>query len=211
MFVKDGLGSKFIALLVTLLVCGCAVHNPNPGENDADTLISQKKYTEALAIIEPAAERNFPWAMLRLGIAYEYGQGKTQNYDMALSWYRKTAISTEDSAWADGLILLSGGDKGFFNRNNDAKVAQYLVARMYSEDRQGMKKNIAEAWLWAKYVHEKSEQADILFCCENSKLDRRDIEFTRIDALLKKIEAELTPDQLKLLREISVTWKPQNP
>lgn len=195
-------------LLVMLSLSSCAVFNPNPGENEADALISQKKYSEALEIIEPAASNHYPWAMLRLGIAYEYGQGKTRSYSDALLWYKKTAKATEESAWGDGLTLLSGGDKGFFNRNNDAKVAQYLIARIYAQGSPDVEKNIPEAWLWANYVHRQSDGSDILFCCENSRLETQKIEFARIDALLKKIESSMTADELGYLKENYSQWRP---
>lgn len=105
--------SLSLLLSIVLLQGACSVFNPNPGETEADTFIQQKKYEEALAIIEPLAKQGIPWAQLRLGIAYEYGQGKKADTSQALQWYRRAATKLVDLPWADGVQLLSAGKRFF--------------------------------------------------------------------------------------------------
>lgn len=186
----------------------CSVFDPNPGEKEADTYIHKKEYDEAIRIVEPLAEQGVPWAQLRLGIAYEYGQGKKQNFSTALEWYRKAAKQIVDLPWADGVQVLSSGDAGYFNQNNDARVAQYLIARIYAEGRSSINKNPAEAWLWAHYAQQSSGGNDILFCCENSKLKPKKIEAERVETLLRSIETELPAGTLEKLRAQAQYWRP---
>ena len=137
----------FTCLMLCVLV-SCSVFTPNPGENEADTFIQKKQYDKAIAIVEPFANQGVPWARLRLGIAYEYGQGKPQNAAEALKLYHAVALQMQDSAWADGLQILSAGDKGYFNQNSDARVAQYLMARLYFHGAPGVSRDVATAWHW---------------------------------------------------------------
>lgn len=182
--------------------------DPNPGEKEADIYIHKKEHEQAITIVEPLAEQGLPWAQLRLGIAYEYGQGKKQNATTALEWYRKAAKQIVDLPWGDGVQLISAGEEGFFNQNNDARVAQYLIARMYAEGRNGIGKNPAEAWLWAHYAQQSSGGNDIVFCCENSKLRTKKIEAERLVTLLNSIEAELPSEALEKLRKQAEYWRP---
>lgn len=197
-----------LAWILGIALSACSVLDPNPGEKEADTYIQKKEYAQAIHLIEPRAEQGLPWAQLRLGIAYEYGQGKKQNFSMAVEWYRKAARQMVDLPWSDGVQLLSAGDAGYFNQNNDARVAQYLIARIYAEGRSGIDKNPLEAWLWANYARQSSNGKDILFCCENSKLKTKKIEAERVDKLLADIEAELSADAIEKLRKQATHWRP---
>jgi len=195
--------------LVMGLLCSCSVFTPNPGENEADTLIQKKQYDKANAIIEPLANQGIPWARLRLGIAYEYGQGKPQDAAEAITLYHAVALQMQESAWADGLQILSAGDKGYFNQNSDARVAQYLMARLYFHGGRGLTRDIAAAWHWATYVQSTSGGKDVLFCCENSKLKTQYITQERISSLLSEIEKSLPADELNKLRESQKNWAPE--
>jgi len=166
----------FLLFFLCVTLSACSVFDPNPGEKEADTYIHKKEYDRAITIVEPLAEQGLPWAQLRLGIAYEYGQGKKQDAVTALEWYRKAAKQMADLPWGDGVQLISAGDAGYFNQNNDARVAQYLIARIYAEGRSGIAKNPAEAWFWAQFTRSSSNGNDIIFCCENSKLKTKKIE-----------------------------------
>ncbi len=42
------------------------------------------------------AEQGNAWAQQSIGYMYEQGQGITQNYELALSWYRKNPPSFID-------------------------------------------------------------------------------------------------------------------
>jgi hypothetical protein len=186
----------------------CSVFDPNPGEKEVDQFIHKKDYEQAIRIVEPLAEQGIPWAQLRLGIAYEYGQGKKQDFSTALEWYHKSAGQMVDLPWGDGVQLISAGDAGYFNQNNDARVAQYLIARIYAEGRKGINKNPAEAWLWAQYAQKSGHGNDIVFCCENSKLKTKKIEAERIQKIISDTESELSDEELKKLQQIAQKWKP---
>lgn len=198
-----------IAILFLLGVTACSsVLEPNTDEMRSDLLWSQKNYTDALALIEPLAEQGYPWAQLRLGVAYEYGQGKEASPSQAMNWYKKVAVQMKDDAWADGLILLSAGRDGYFNQNSDAMVAQYLIGRLYSTGGKGLSKDPAEAWLWIHFVNNYSKGTDLLYCCENSSLGAQRIPHGRISELLEKIEAQMAPETLEKIKSKSVSWRP---
>jgi len=197
------------ASLMMGFLCSCSVFTPNPGENEADMLIQKKQYDKAIAIIEPLANQGIPWARLRLGIAYEYCQGKPQNTVEAISLYHTVALQMQDSAWADGLQILSAGDKGYFNQNSDARVAQYLMARLYFQGGRGVTRDITAAWHWATYVQSTSEGKDVLFCCENSKMKKQFITQERITTLLSEIEKSLSAEALSELEQNHKSWKPE--
>ena len=199
---------KLEVIFSLLFISSCSIFNPNPGENEADTLIQKKQYDNAIAIIEPYANQGVPWAQLRLGIAYEYGQGKTASGTEALQWYKQVATHTVDLPWGDGVQVISSGPDGFFNQNNDAKVAQYLIARLYFQGGRGVAKDNIEAWRWANYTKNNSEGKDIVFCCENSKLKTQYITQERITALLSDIEKMLPIAELNALKESQENWKP---
>jgi len=198
----------FLLFFLSATLSACSVFDPNPGEKEADTYIHKKEYDQAITIVEPLADQGVPWAQLRLGIAYEYGQGKKQNAVAALEWYRKAARQMVDLPWSDGVQLISAGDAGYFNQNNDARVAQYLIARMYAEGRNGISKNPTEAWLWAHYAQHSSNGKDIIFCCENSKLKTKKIEAERIKTLLNSIETGLPAETLDKLKQQAKNWQP---
>ena len=204
------INNKFPLYLLLLALCGCAsVITPNTGELRSDELWEQKQYDEALAIIEPAAQAGLPWAQLRLGIAYEYGQGKQQDYLKAIEWYKKTAGQSSEDAWSDGLPLLSAGVDGFFNQNNDALVAQYLIARIWTDEALFSQNQLAEAWLMVNHIIVKKNDSDILYCCENSSLGEQTIENERIIELRNSIENKLGPQDLTTLKKRAVYWTPQ--
>ena len=83
---------KMIAALLLLSLFACAGPNPNPGERTADVLWAKYEHQQALDIIKPQAEAGIPWAQLRLGVAYELGNGVEQNSSEALKWYKKAAV-----------------------------------------------------------------------------------------------------------------------
>lgn len=199
---------RFLLFCAIAIQSACSVFNPNPGENEADQYLASRHYEEAIALVEPLAQQGIPWAQLRFGIMNEYGYGLPKNQAIALDWYRQVARKTEALPWADGVHLLSTGTKGYFNQNQDARVAQYLIARLYSEGSPDVPKNLEQAWLWANYVRHQSQGKDILYCCENSRLKSQWIEYSRIEQLLLSIESGLSTDQKDRLQKRAASWLP---
>jgi len=197
------------ALLFLFSISACTFQNHNPGENEADVLWQQEDYSKALEIIEPAAEQGLPWAQLRLGIAYEYGQGKSQSYGEALGWYRKASTQSQDNGWSDGILIGLGGERGYFNQNNDARMAQYLIARILFNGGYGVEKDLPQAWLWANYVTQSSGGNDLIYCCEESRRTKQIVESFRVSELFASIEAGLNPSQITQLEQIANNWTPR--
>lgn len=199
---------QLFLLTFFFLNSACSFQNHNPGENQADADWQQGRYTQALEIIVPAAEQGFPWAQLRLGIAYEYGQGKEANYAIALQWYSKVAIRHQDNAWADGTPVGLGGAPGYYNVNQDARMAQYLMARILFNGDDSVEINYPQAWLWANYVVTHGSGKDLIYCCEQSRRTKQSVKLSRVNELLTSIEALLTIDELENLQRLESNWKP---
>jgi hypothetical protein len=103
---------------------------------------------------------------------------------------------------------LSSGEDGLFNRNHDAMVSQYLIARLYSTGGNDIEQDLEKAWKWAQFVREKSGGTDLLYCCENSPLKKQLIEHERIDQLISEIEKQLPAETIKRLQKQQPYWKP---
>lgn len=194
-----------VSILMLFSLIGCAGPNPNPGERSADELWSRYKHSDALEIIKPRAEAGIPWAQLRLGVAYELGNGVPKDIEKALYWYKRVAINKGDDKWSEGLLVGALGKPGYFNQNSDAMVAQYQVANIYFRG-EGVKKDLISAYLWAKFLSKESVGKDVFFCCEFE--GGRWIPQKEIMKTLEKIESELKPEQKKQAEALLSNWKP---
>ena len=58
---------------------------------NAKKLIDDKKYQEAISILTPLAENNFPSALLEMGKIYDFGKGTNIDYPKAMDLYIKAA------------------------------------------------------------------------------------------------------------------------
>ncbi|TLD39815.1 MAG: hypothetical protein JETT_3926 [Candidatus Jettenia ecosi] len=188
-----------------LILAGCAGMNPNPGEHTADMAWERGDYTRALSLIRPSAQRGEPWAQVRMGVAYELGVGVTKNTQEAIAWYRKAAAQIVDGGWAEGKLVGAKGKAGYFNQNSDALIAIHQISGLYLRG-DGVPKDLVEAYLWAKYVSDKSGGKSIFYCCEF--LGGRWITADAIAATLRQIQAEMTLQQARESEEKYVGWRP---
>ena len=62
-------------------------------------LDQENRFSEAFAFYLKSARMGNPDAMYNLGICYHFGEGTTQNYDLAVYWYRKAAALGKQNAW----------------------------------------------------------------------------------------------------------------
>lgn len=190
-------------VVVSCFLFTCSGPNPNPGERTADILQSQYKYDQSLAIIILKAEKGQPWAQLRLGVAYQLGNGVKKDFDLALKYYKKVAIQKDEGGWANGRIIGSVGKPGFFNQNSDAMVAQYQVATIYLKSDKNHQ-DLIKAYLWINYVLLESKGQNIFYCCEFS--GGIFIPQSMIQQTLSEIKNKMTEKQIEQADLISKTW-----
>ena len=198
---------KYFLLIILLFSTSCSGPNPNPGERTADMFWAQYKYETSLDIIKPRAEKGFPWAQLRLGVAYQLGGGVKQDYSLALKWYKKVAIRKELGGWANGKLIGSIGKSGYFNQNSDAMIAQYQIATIYLKSDKKYE-DIVKAYLWANYVLKESKGQNIFYCCEF--MGGRSITQDQIQKTLEEINKKITPKQKKDSNLRFNNWTPLN-
>lgn len=196
----------FILFCLTLILWGCvAGPNPNPGERSADMLWEKYRHEEALEIIIPAAEKGYPWAQLRLGVAYELGKGVPADIPKALYWYKKASVHKGNDKWSEGTLVGSVGPAHYFNQNSDAMVAQYQIANIYLHGK-GVKKDLVAAYLWAKYVVNESAGENVFYCCEfegGRWILQKDIQST-----LSQIVGEMSSEEKAKAKQLLPSWKP---
>jgi len=191
-------------MLISLVACA-AGPNPNPGERTADMLWSKYKHSDALEIITPKAKAGIPWAQVRLGVAYELGNGVSKNTVKALYWYKQAAVQQGNDQWSEGLLIGATGTAGYFNQNSDSMVAQYQIANIYLRG-DGVKKNLITAYLWAKHLINASAGKNVFYCCEFE--GGRWITQKSILSTLEQIESELSLSETKEAKSLSLNWKP---
>jgi len=194
-----------IIFCVFLFTQSCAGPNPNPGERTADVLWSQEKFDRALEIIRPKAENNFPWAQVRIGVAYQLGRGVKQDFSRALEWYKKAAIQKSSGEWANGKLIGSFGRSGYFNQNSDAMVAQYQISTIYLHSDK-LHEDIIKAYLWINYVLSESKGMHVFYCCEFS--GGRWITQGLMRDTLSEINKKITKKQKDAVDNVLKTWSP---
>jgi hypothetical protein len=99
------------------------------------TLQSQGKYTEALQVLLPLAEKGDPYAQYGVGIMYDNGQGVTEDNGAAAKWYMKAAVQGQAEA-------------------------QYNLAKMYDLG-EGVERDEATAMLWYRKAAEQGDELAI--------------------------------------------------
>jgi hypothetical protein len=201
--------NRFLRLVLivfyTSCLSSCSGPNPNPGERTADILWSQYKHEKAINIIKPKAEEGLPWAQLRMGVAYQLGNGVKKDFDLALHWYKKVATQNGEGGWANGKLVGAFGKPGYFNQNSDAMVAQYQISTIYlSSDKKH--EDIIKAYLWINYVIARSNGMSIFYCCEFS--GGRWIPQSLIRETLAQINKKITPKQKEIAEATFKTWNP---
>lgn len=200
--------SKIFIFLIFISSFGCAGPNPNSGERTADIAMLEGNFARTLEIAQYNAEKGYPWAQLRLGYLHKMGNGVPEDIDKALLWFKKAAAQTAEGAWADGQLIGASGEYGYFNQNGDALIAQYNIGQIYSEEEYG-RKDLVEAFKWAKSVVEQSNGKNLFYCCEFS--GGYSLSQQQIQDLLKNIEKQMTENQKnEALKQYDI-WKPKKP
>ena len=195
---------KLAILIPSVLLVACVAKNPNPGEKITDSLWQRGKFYEAVDNAWPAAQRGEPWAQLRLGFYYDTGAGVKVDPLEAIKWYKLAARQFEEGRWAEGQTIAAMGKEGYHGQKNDALIAQYRLANLYSQGR-GIEKNLALSWLLINNVIEKSNGNSVYFCCDWSK--ERKFQPAKFTDLKTKIESQLNPLQLKKLNRLAQSWQ----
>jgi TPR repeat protein len=219
--------SNWARLGLSVVLVGCASTNPNPGERTADKFWATGEFAKAIEIAEPQAELGEPWAQLRMAIFYDSGDGVEKNPTEAAKWYKKAAVQMAEGTWAEGKIIGDKGEAGYFGQRNDALIAQYRLAVLYSSGT-GVELDLVKAYLLANNVVKKSNGESVFFCCAFSTVPKaksdgpRGSEATgphhrsgrwftaeKIAAALAAIENAMTEQQLAQARELAEHWSPE--
>ena len=156
---------KYLIIISLFSLSGCAGLNPNLGERTSDTFWHQGNIASAARIIIEKANSGYPWAQLRLGVMYELGSGVEKNIPEAIKWYEKAASQKSEGNWAEGILIGTHGQQGFFNQNGDARIAQYQLANIYLKG-EGITKNNKLAYKNIAPVVKETKGQPIFYCCE---------------------------------------------
>lgn len=202
--VKKKLATTLLALMGFAMIGGCATVDPNSDELAADMASYNGDSRTALALVQRHAEAGEPWAQLRLGMVYEDASGPRkgvrtaiERYEwkklipVAIEWYKKAAAQKATGEWAEGVRFGASGRDGYFNRNSNARIAQYHLANIYLKGH-GISKDLEQAYLNIRAVVDETKGQGIFFCCEFSGgtyLTALEISQT-YDAVLKQMSDE---------------------
>lgn len=184
--------NKTVLVLLAFLGVGCAGPNPNIGERTADTAWLSGRYSKAIEIIRPKAERGEPWAQLRLAMLYENGMGVEQSIPKAIEWYKKAAGQKASGSWAEGQVIGAVGKGGYFNQNSDARIAQRNLANIYLKG-EGVEKDLLQAYLNIRAVKDETKGQPIFFCCEFA--GGRYFSAQDIEDIYQAVLKEMSPEQ----------------
>jgi hypothetical protein len=218
---------NWISLGLSVVLVACASTNPNPGERTADKYWATGDFAKALEVTKPLAELGEPWAQLRMAIYYDAGDGVEKNSAQAARWYKKAAVQMAEGTWAEGKIIGDKGKTGYFGQRNDALIAQYRLAVLYSAGK-GVELDLVKAYLLANNVVQKSNGESVFFCCAFSTVPNIEKDeprgrqvtgphhrsgrwFTakKIANAFAAIENAMTEQQLAEARELAETWSPE--
>lgn len=156
---------KIILVLIGIVfISACAGPNPNPGERTTDMNWLSGNYKAAFTSAKRNAEEGEPWAQLRLGIFYSNGWGVERDIEQSKYWYKKAIAQKGTGAWAEGKIIGAVGRNGYFNKNSDARLAQFNLSQLYMEGNE----NLEEALSLINNVIDETDGKSVFFCCEFS-------------------------------------------
>lgn len=156
--------ARLLAYAAVGLLLACAGPNPNPGERTTDLAWTRGDFQRAFQLAQAPAEAGEPWAQLRLAIFYENGWGTAQDLAKAEAWYRRAASQKDSGEWAEGKLVGNSGKPGYFNQNNDARIAQFNLAQLYFQSG----RNLEEAKALVESVIAETSGKSVFFCCEFS-------------------------------------------
>lgn len=195
---------RCMVFVITLMaMVGCAGLNPNPGERTVDNNWLRGNYDRAFPILTSKANAGEPWAQVRLGAAYESGNGVSKDAQQAVQWYKKAAVQEARGGWAEGLVVGSIGRSGFFNQNSDALIAQYQLSGLYLRG-EGVARDLVAAYCLARHVMEKTEGTDLFYCC--SQVGGWYVTASMITQRFKEISDAMTPEQEHDAERVFPNW-----
>jgi hypothetical protein len=154
-------------------------------------------YETAAKEFLPIAEKGDHRAMQALGSMYAAGHGVPQDFQASLKWFRRAAkYGRPDAMFKIGLIYDEGHGVDvnlkqalkWYGKSakNGYGAAQFKIGMMYTEGR-GIKQDLPKAYAWLSLASSKGiDEADIF---------------------LKKLEAEMTPEQLEQTKTFTQRYK----
>ena len=75
---------------------------------------------------------------------------------------KKAIAQKVQGNWAEGKLVGATGQAGYFNQNNDARIAEFNLAQLYCTNN----KNLNEALNHINNVIKESNGNSVFFCCE---------------------------------------------
>jgi uncharacterized protein len=144
---KVSLGLQVLGLAVLLSICASA-QSPNSGS-------TPEKLSGQLATLNKKALAGDTKAQLRMGLAFEFGQGVARNLDKAMHWYHLAADRGDPIAQTDLGYLYETGGSGAKDPAEAAKW--YLRAAVSGFTR--AKFNLGVLYLQGAGVQKSEEEA----------------------------------------------------
>ena len=162
----------------------------------------KQDYGEASKWYRLAAEQGDPRGAYGLGVRYLVGQGVNRDYSEAEKWFRAAAAGGHgDAAYNLGLLYFRHFP-GQAGPPDDAQAAKYFrmaadqgigdgqcyLGKLYGDGR-GLTKDNVSAYEWMLLASQHGAEQ----CLQE----------------LKKLETEMTPDQVDEAKRRAAAWKPQ--
>jgi len=154
--------NSLVLIASLIFIVSCAGPNPNPGERLTDMHWTSGNFKAAFVSAKRSAENGRPWAQLRLGIFYTNGWGTEKDIEKSIYWYKKAIAQKGTGAWAEGKLIGAVGEGGYFNKNSDARLAEFNLAQIYLTENT----NLEEALKLINNVIEETNGKSVFFCCE---------------------------------------------
>ncbi len=156
-----------------------------------------KDFAQARSWFEKSAKQDDARAQFNLGVMYYTGEGVKQNYKAAQDWFEKAAVQNNTRALFNlGVMYYRGeGVKQDFAEamNNFTKAgslgfaeAQFNLGVMFAKG-EGTEVDVGQSYAWFEAA--------------------RSFGNPRASEILKEIESELQPDQLKIVKKMGEDLK----
>jgi TPR repeat protein len=160
---------------------------------------TQKDFKLARQWFEKAAAQGEPRAQFNLGVMYYIGEGVKQDYAQAKNWFDKSAKTGNARAEFNlGVMYYRGeGMKQDYSQAlqlftmaglQNFGEAQFNIGVMYAKA-EGVKQDIGKAYSWFSLALDNGNP--------------------RAEEVMKNIERELSPDQLKVVKKMADDLKKQ--
>lgn len=163
----------FITAMLLLLSIGARAQSADALYEEGKKLYDQKKYTEAVKKLMPAAQKGHKKAQYRLGRCYDKGHGVAENNAKAFQWYSKAAAQNYHKAqyqtgrcYKKGKGVAKDKAKAFQYFSKAAKQgnakAEFALGKCYFEGK-GVAQDKAKAKVhFLKAIKDEKDGAEIL-------------------------------------------------